>query len=90
MSAAVRVVVLAAGASRRLGRPKALVRLSTGESLLTRAVNLARTIDAEPIITVSSDAQDVIVRCVRRACVFLRFLTPPKACRRRFVPQVLP
>jgi molybdenum cofactor cytidylyltransferase len=48
-------VILAAGASRRLGEPKQLVRLDgsgSGETLLERAVRLAREAALAPIIVV--------------------------------------
>jgi molybdenum cofactor cytidylyltransferase len=48
-------VILAAGASQRLGEPKQLVRLDgseSGETLIERAVRLAREASLEPIIVV--------------------------------------
>jgi CTP:molybdopterin cytidylyltransferase MocA len=48
-------VILAAGASRRLGEPKQLVRLDgteSGETLLERAVRLAREAELSPVIVV--------------------------------------
>jgi CTP:molybdopterin cytidylyltransferase MocA len=51
MSAAVGAIVLAAGASRRLGRPKQLLMCS-GETLLERAVRLAGESGAAPVLTV--------------------------------------
>lgn len=47
-------VVLAAGASRRLGRPKQNVVLA-GETLLQRAVSLARNAGLSPIIVVARE-----------------------------------
>lgn len=47
----VAAVVLAAGASRRLGEPKQLVRLG-GETLLERAVREAREAGCSPVIVV--------------------------------------
>jgi molybdenum cofactor cytidylyltransferase len=44
-------IILAAGASRRLGRPKQLVMVS-GETLLGRTVRLAREAGADPVIVV--------------------------------------
>lgn len=44
-------IILAAGASRRLGQPKQLVALR-GESLLSRALRLAEVSGARPIIPV--------------------------------------
>ncbi len=46
-------IVLAAGASTRLGHPKQLV-LYRGEPLLRRAVKLALSVDAHPVIAVTS------------------------------------
>ena len=47
----VAAVILAAGASRRLGEPKQLVRLD-GETLLERAVRVAREAGCSPVIVV--------------------------------------
>jgi molybdenum cofactor cytidylyltransferase len=47
----VAAILLAAGASRRLGEPKQLVRFG-GETLLKRAVRLAEEAGASPVITV--------------------------------------
>jgi molybdenum cofactor cytidylyltransferase len=47
----VAAVILAAGASRRLGRPKQLLRLNGG-TLLARAVRIAGESGASPVITV--------------------------------------
>jgi CTP:molybdopterin cytidylyltransferase MocA len=47
-------VVLAAGASRRLGRPKQLVEIG-GETLLARAVRIAREAGLSPVIAVLAD-----------------------------------
>jgi molybdenum cofactor cytidylyltransferase len=45
-------VILAAGASRRLGEPKQLVRIGN-ETLLERAVRVAREADCSPIVVVT-------------------------------------
>ncbi len=45
------MVVLAAGASSRLGEPKQLIRLG-GENLLERAVRVAREAGCEPVVVV--------------------------------------
>ncbi len=47
----VAAIVLAAGASRRLGQPKQLLRLG-GETLLERALRLALEAGAEPVLVV--------------------------------------
>ncbi len=47
----VAAIVLAAGASRRLGRPKQLLELD-GETLLERAIRLAAEAGAAPVIAV--------------------------------------
>jgi molybdenum cofactor cytidylyltransferase len=51
MPMSVAAIVLAAGASRRLGRPKQLLRLG-GETLLARAIRLANEAGASPVIAV--------------------------------------
>jgi CTP:molybdopterin cytidylyltransferase MocA len=50
----VAAVVLAAGASRRLGRPKQTVEIG-GETLLARAVRVAREARLDPVIVVVAD-----------------------------------
>ena len=51
MNASVAAIVLAAGASRRLGQPKQLLRYG-GETLLERVNRLASEAGAAPVITV--------------------------------------
>jgi len=48
---AVPAIILAAGASRRLGQPKQLVQID-GETLLARTIRVAREAGAEPILVV--------------------------------------
>ncbi|HMF65463.1 MAG TPA: nucleotidyltransferase family protein [Edaphobacter sp.] len=55
----VAAVVLAAGASTRLGEPKQLVRLG-GETLLERAVRVAREAWCEPVVVVLGASAAVI------------------------------
>jgi len=59
MSARVAAIVLAAGASRRLGQPKQLL-MHQGEPLLQRAVRLSLDAGALPVITVLGANFDVI------------------------------
>jgi len=59
----VAAVVMAAGASRRLGEPKQLVRLGE-ETLLERAVRVAREAGCAPVVVVLGASADLI----RRAC----------------------
>lgn len=51
MTASVAAIILAAGASRRLGQPKQLLRHG-GETLLERAIRLASEAGAAPVITI--------------------------------------
>lgn len=55
------VVILAAGASRRLGRPKQLVPHPAGGSLLTHTITTASAADAHAIIVVLG-AQAALIR----------------------------
>ena len=59
----VAAVILAAGASTRLGQPKQLVTLA-GERLLERAVRVAREAGCVPIIAVlGSSADKILAEC---------------------------
>jgi molybdenum cofactor cytidylyltransferase len=51
-------LILAAGASRRLGQPKQLVEID-GVPLVARAVSVARGAGLEPLVLVGSRAEDV-------------------------------
>jgi molybdenum cofactor cytidylyltransferase len=52
-------IILAAGASRRLGRPKQLLELD-GETLLARTIRMAREGGADPVLVVlGADAQAI-------------------------------
>jgi molybdenum cofactor cytidylyltransferase len=56
-------VVLAAGASTRLGEPKQLVRLA-GETLLERAVRTAREAGCSPVVVVlGAEADQIAEEC---------------------------
>lgn len=59
--ARIAAVVLAAGASRRLGSPKQLAILD-GERLLERAVRLAREASCSPVIVVLGAERDQVLR----------------------------
>lgn len=53
-------VVLAAGASRRLGQPKQLVRDAHGETMVARAVRLLREAGCAPIVVVTGAVHDAV------------------------------
>lgn len=59
----VAAIVLAAGASRRLGQPKQLLKLA-GETLIERAVRLAGEAGATPVIAVLGARADSILAAV--------------------------
>ena len=63
MSGSVAAVVLAAGASRRLGQPKQLLMLE-GETLLARSVRLAREAGAAPVLVVVGAQAELIGACI--------------------------
>lgn len=68
-------LILAAGGSTRLGQPKQLLRLSQSdnETLLDRAVSLARGSGAEPVFVVLGANFDEIERgCLLERCTVLR------------------
>ena len=52
-------LILAAGASKRLGHPKQLVRLGN-ETLLDRSVRIAREAGCEPVVVVLGASEDQI------------------------------
>ena len=51
-------VILAAGPSRRMGQPKALLELG-GSSLLQRTIGVARGADFQPLVVLGADAESV-------------------------------
>lgn len=53
-------VVTAAGASRRMGHPKALLRDASGQTLAERQVELLRAGGCEPVVLVAGAAVDPI------------------------------
>jgi molybdenum cofactor cytidylyltransferase len=56
-------IVLAAGASTRLGQPKQLVEIG-GETLLQRAVRTAREAGCDPVVVVlGAAAEQILKRC---------------------------
>jgi len=59
MSMSVAAIVLAAGGSRRLGKPKQLLLLN-GETLIARAIRLANEAGATPVIVVLGAQHDLI------------------------------
>jgi molybdenum cofactor cytidylyltransferase len=59
VSDSVPAIVLAAGASRRLGQPKQLLRHG-GETLLVRATRLANEAGAAPVVVVLGSHQEMI------------------------------
>ena len=63
MSASIPAIVLAAGASRRLGQPKQLVKLG-GETLIERAIRLANEAGAAPVIAVLGAHFEIICASV--------------------------
>ncbi len=68
----VAAIILAAGASTRLGQPKQLVELG-GERLLERAVRLAREAGLAPVIVVvGARAAEIIAQCDLREAQIVR------------------
>src|SRR5205823_6575293 len=64
-------VILAAGASTRLGQPKQLIVLG-GETLLDRAVRVAAEAGCWPVVVVlGADARRVLARCPLRSAAVL-------------------
>jgi molybdenum cofactor cytidylyltransferase len=68
-------IVLAAGASTRLGQPKQLLRLPAfgGETLLDHAIGLARASGADPIFVVlGAHAEQIVLECDLMDCILIR------------------
>lgn len=63
MNATVAAIVLAAGASRRLGQPKQLLMYS-GETLLERAIRMAVEAGASPVLTVLGANREMILAAI--------------------------
>jgi len=61
-------ILLAAGASRRLGRPKQLVRVA-GETLLERTLRVVRESGAGPTLAVLGAHRDAIQTAIDLAAV---------------------
>lgn len=59
MSATIPAIILAAGASRRLGQPKQLLHMG-GETLIERAVRLAQESGAAPVIAVLGAQSEIV------------------------------
>jgi CTP:molybdopterin cytidylyltransferase MocA len=60
----VAAIILAAGASRRLGQPKQLVEYK-GETLIARAVRIAHEAELQPVIVVLGAERDAVRAAVR-------------------------
>ncbi|MGC1872715.1 MAG: nucleotidyltransferase family protein [Acidobacteriaceae bacterium] len=74
-STVVPAILLAAGASTRLGQPKQLLRLPVfgGETLLDHAVALARAAGAAPIFVIlGAHAEEIILECELLDCILVR------------------
>jgi molybdenum cofactor cytidylyltransferase len=74
-SIALPAILLAAGASTRLGQPKQLLRLPVfgGETLLDHAVALARASGAAPIFVVlGAHAEEIHLECELLDCILVR------------------
>lgn len=74
-SIAVPAILLAAGASTRLGQPKQLLRLPAfgGETLLDHAVGLARASGAAPIFVIlGAHAKEIHLECELLDCILVR------------------
>lgn len=68
-------ILLAAGGSTRLGRPKQLLRLPGfgGETLLDRAVSLTRASGASPIFVIlGAHAEEIHLECELLDCILVR------------------
>jgi molybdenum cofactor cytidylyltransferase len=74
-SITVPAILLAAGASTRLGQPKQLLRLPAfgGETLLDHAVALARASGAAPIFVIlGAHAEEIHLECELLDCILMR------------------
>src|SRR6266700_7535983 len=74
-------IVLAAGASTRMGRAKALLPLDEGETFLTRIVATFRSADVEDVIVVVGHDAPAIIDAFDRSEAVARFVVNPDYSR---------
>jgi molybdenum cofactor cytidylyltransferase len=67
-------VVLAAGKSTRMGRPKAMLPLGGSETFLTRIVRTLREAEVEDVVIVLGHEPDAIVESLARSGLSPRFV----------------
>ena len=70
-------IVLAAGKSSRMGRPKATLALDGGDTFLTRIVRTLRAAGVDDTVVVVGYEADAIVASCRNADVDIRFVENP-------------
>lgn len=74
-------VVLAAGASSRMGRPKALLPVRSGESFLARIVATLRTAGVEDVVVVLGAGAEMIAASPEVASLDARLIANPDHAR---------
>jgi molybdenum cofactor cytidylyltransferase len=74
-------VVLAAGASSRMGRPKALLPVRSGESFLARIVATLRTAGVEDVVVVLGAEAETIAASPEVAALDARLIANPDHAR---------
>lgn len=67
-------VILAAGRSTRMGRPKALLPLGESETFLTRLIRTFQTAEVDDVVVVLGHEADAIAESVTRAGLTPRFV----------------
>ena len=68
------VVVLAAGKSTRMGRPKATLRLDDADTFLTRIIRTFQAAQVDDVVVVLGHEAEAIVKSVEQSGLSLRFV----------------
>lgn len=86
MSSVIPAIVLAAGKSTRMGRPKAMLPLPGGDTFLSRIVGTFQDAGVDDLVVVVGHDADTIVEAMARSDVFVRarFVANPDYERGQF------
>jgi molybdenum cofactor cytidylyltransferase len=74
MRAMIPLVVLAAGKSSRMGRPKATLRLDAADTFLTRIIRTFQAVPVDDVVVVVGHGAEAIVKSVESSGLSARFV----------------